>query len=231
MPFDKTIVYYKITNFKEIHHKYQYHDGLNVLTQRFNNKRYESCVKGGLYFTTKEHLHEYAHYGIWIREVRLPQNDPELQVVMDPAGDKWRANKIILGKKYSVFDSSAYVEIGLDINKFNYFCAAAKYGIDYYVEAYLRAGKVNRADYYTAISHACQKGKICVLELLKKYAPYKFLCDELYVQFACINSHVKIMEWAKENSIVFTVKNNEIDHNNHELVMWFVNNPQYIEIE
>jgi len=35
----------------------------------------------------------------------------------DPDENKWRANKIILGKKYSLIDPLTYIELGLDIAK------------------------------------------------------------------------------------------------------------------
>ncbi len=44
----------------------------------------------------------------------LPENDPEFKMVPDGT-DKFRANKIIFGKRYSLFDPNTYTELGLDI--------------------------------------------------------------------------------------------------------------------
>ena len=97
--FNYSKVYYKVTNEKECHHGYQYKDGLNILKEEFNDNPEHSCVPGGFYFTDYEHLHYFFHYGMWIREVTIPT---DARVVLDPDGNKWRCDKIILGKKYHI---------------------------------------------------------------------------------------------------------------------------------
>ena len=96
--------YYKITNQEENHNGFQYQDGLNVLIEPFNMTG--SCVAGGLYFTTKEHIHKFYSYGVNIREIEIPESDPDFLMVQYE--NKWRANKIILGKKYSLLDPLTY---------------------------------------------------------------------------------------------------------------------------
>src|SRR3989304_1483785 len=112
---DPNTKYYKITNKKEIHDGYEYHDGLNIVTEPFAEEG--SCVPGGFYFTTIEHIHKFFSYGINLREVSFP-NDPKLRIVKDPSGDKWRSNMIFLGKKYSLNDHLTYkflIECGINI--------------------------------------------------------------------------------------------------------------------
>jgi hypothetical protein len=82
--------FYKITNEKETHKGFKYKTGLNIDTVPFEKEG--SCVSGGLYFTTAENLHKFYHYGVYIRSVFIPWEDPGLQIVKDPDGDKWRAN-------------------------------------------------------------------------------------------------------------------------------------------
>ena len=41
-------------------------------------------------------------------------------MVKNPSGDKWRANKIILGKKYSLLEPKTYRELDLDIREYNH---------------------------------------------------------------------------------------------------------------
>ena len=109
----KMIKYYKITNKNETHYGFEYRDGLNILKEEFNNNKDSSCVPGGFYFTTKEFIHEFYGYGIYLREIELPNNDPEFKIVKDPSGNKWRANKIILGNKYSLSDPEIYIKLGI----------------------------------------------------------------------------------------------------------------------
>jgi len=45
----------------------------------------------------------------------LPINDPEFKMVKDPSGNKWRANKIILGNKYSLLDPETYIKLGIEM--------------------------------------------------------------------------------------------------------------------
>jgi len=96
--------YYKFTNKEECHNSFQYVDGLNVDILPFASGKHESCCAGGLYFTTRKFLPMYQQYGVNIREVTLPFEDPDFKIVADPEGNKWRANKIIFGEKFSLLD-------------------------------------------------------------------------------------------------------------------------------
>jgi len=112
--FDFSQTYYKVTNKNECHHGYQYKDGLNILEEKFNDDSTASCCAGGFYFTDYEHLPIFFEYGIWIREVTIPE---DAKVVKDPSGDKWRTDKIIFGKKYHIKNGFAK---WFDKEKFNW---------------------------------------------------------------------------------------------------------------
>ena len=108
--------YYKVTNAKEKHHGYQYHDGLNILTEPFNDDTNDPCG-GGFYFTSKKHISGYCRSGVNVREITLPINDPAFKMIRvgadDPTiGDVWRANQINLGKKYSLYDKETHKKFG-----------------------------------------------------------------------------------------------------------------------
>ena len=100
-------LYFKVTNGKENHNGFQYNDGLNILKGKFNGDPKASCVAGGLYFTDIKHIFEFLEYGIYLREVMLPTDDPDFKIVRDE-NNKWRANKIILGKRYNLNDVSTF---------------------------------------------------------------------------------------------------------------------------
>src|ERR1700728_200992 len=104
-------MYFKITNQDETHYGHKYHTGLNILSGIFQETG--SCVSGGLYYTDLEHVTEFFSYGIYLREVFLPESDPDFICVKD-GSNKWRANKIILGERYSLFDLDTYNKFGLD---------------------------------------------------------------------------------------------------------------------
>ena len=107
--------YYKVTNCLEIHNGYVYKDGLNILDKPFEKEG--TCVKGGLYFTKLKYIDLYYGFGVNLREVTLPDSDPDFLMVKDPEGKKYRANKIILGEKYSLFDPKTYKLFDLDVVK------------------------------------------------------------------------------------------------------------------
>ncbi|AKI78773.1 hypothetical protein [Acanthamoeba polyphaga mimivirus] len=43
-------------------------------------------------------------YGIYLREVYLPTYNPAFKMIKDPAGDKYGANMIVLGKRHDLRD-------------------------------------------------------------------------------------------------------------------------------
>ena len=88
--------YYKIMNDDECHKGLQYHDGLVIDPVEFNDDPKISCVKGGIYFTTKEYLHRFFNYGKIIRPVTIPS---DAKVVLDPNGDKYRADRLFFYPK------------------------------------------------------------------------------------------------------------------------------------
>lgn len=96
----------KITNKNEKHYDHQYVDGLNVLKEEFNNNPKDVCVAGGFYFTKLDYINSFLEYGCWLREIELPENDPDFKIIKvdDEQQNKWRANKIILGKRHSIYD-------------------------------------------------------------------------------------------------------------------------------
>jgi hypothetical protein len=111
--------YYKITNIQECHNGYQYHDGLNILPQNFNDNPNASCCPHGFYFTDIKNIFKYVNYGVFVRKITLPTEDSELRVMLDSNGDKWRANRVIFGERYNladVFTIQYLIEQGADIH-------------------------------------------------------------------------------------------------------------------
>ncbi|BCS82550.1 ankyrin repeat protein [Cotonvirus japonicus] len=101
-------LYLKITNKQECHNGYQYQDDLNILQEKFNDNPNDSCAPGGLYFCEPKYIHHYFGYGVNLREVYLPTNNPDFKMIKDPEGKKYRANMIILGKKHNLSDPKTW---------------------------------------------------------------------------------------------------------------------------
>ena len=111
-------MYYKITNEKENHHGFQYVNGLNILKDEFNDDPNQSCCKGGFYFTDIANIFKFISYGIYVREVILPISNTNFKIIKDD--DKWRANMIILGKRYDLYSVETFKYLKKKRSKYSY---------------------------------------------------------------------------------------------------------------
>ena len=105
----KNNVFYKVTNLEEIHFDHKYSDGLNTLKGKFANRG--SCVPGGFYFTDKQNIHDYYNHGVWIREIKLPVDNPNFKIV------KKLLHTPAVFDGRNIYDKTEMKQLG-----FNYFC-------------------------------------------------------------------------------------------------------------
>ena len=98
---DKHIQYYKITKFGENHHGHQYNDGLNILSDTFNDDPHIPHCRGGFYVTVNDYIAHFIFMGYYLREIELPVNDPDFKMIKSSKRE-WRVNQLILGKKYEL---------------------------------------------------------------------------------------------------------------------------------
>ena len=166
--------YFKITNKDEKHNGYQYVDGLNILDKPF--EKYGSCVPGGLYFTDIQHIFEFLNYGVHLREVSLPTDDKDFEMVVDEK-NKYRANKIILGKRLDLSDAETFkylVKNGVDIKAGDNFAVrwASIYGHLDVVKYLVENGADIKADNNYAVSWASINGHFDVVNYLVENGAY-----------------------------------------------------------
>jgi len=103
--------YWKITNHWERHYGLKYQDGRVDDKLPFNSNPKESCVPGGIYYTTSKYIFNFFHYGPYIRKVTFPKFAMRLR---DPQKDKWRANSVILGPRREWMDVKVLKELIAD---------------------------------------------------------------------------------------------------------------------
>lgn len=175
----KEEIYLKITNAEEKHYGYQYKDGLNVLDKEFQTEG--SCVPGGLYFTDIHNIDKFFRYGVNLRIVRLPKDNPNFKMVKDPEGDKWRANMIILGEKYSLFDIETYEKINVNFLK--------KYILD-------EMPYVPLSNNYNRVYEFCLKHKL----------EFYFCYTENAIDNASANGCVEALEWWEKMFIEHNIR-------------------------
>ena len=111
---DRTKIYFKVTNEKENHYGLQYHDGLVEDIIPFNDNSEDSRVEGGIYFTDLENIYEFFDYGCYIRPLRIPD---DARVVLDPKGNKYRADKVFMLPKLTFKE---FFDKYFDDNTFDY---------------------------------------------------------------------------------------------------------------
>jgi len=185
-------MYFKITNQKECHNGYQYQDGLNILDKPFEKDG--SCAVGGLYFTTLEHLNKFYDYGVWLREIRIPE---DAEMVEDPGGNKWRADKIILGERYPLFDLGTIQKFNLKINRY-FIRMASWYGCLDILEWWLKTFDPQLTGTSLAVDAASRNGQVDVLEwwlraMDRSGLKFKFSADA--IDGASENGHLEVLEW------------------------------------
>lgn len=112
--------YFKVLNEQECHHGLQYTTGLNTdpipLYAGLSGKdaAQSECSPGGMYFTKAKNILLFCSYGVWVREVTLPDNQ---KVHTEPF--KLKADKIILGERMPLTNSATIaklIEAGADVN-------------------------------------------------------------------------------------------------------------------
>ena len=217
-------MYFKITNKKEKHHGYQYKDGLNVLNEEFNQTG--SCVAGGFYFTTLEHISKFYGYGINIRVVELPESDRDFLMVKDPESDKWRANKIILGKKYSLFDPITYQELGLNITENNYLINnASRHGCLDVLKRWKKSGLILKYT-HDAIDTASKNGHTHILDWWLN-SGFELKYSNNAIEYASGYGRVNVLEWWKKSGLKLKYSCSAIDFASHgchlNVLDWWIN--------
>ena len=73
------------------HRDMKYKEGLNEDSIEFNPTG--SCRPGGLYYTDFNHFFTFMHHGELIADIEVPH---DAKIYPDPAGNKWKANKLIV---------------------------------------------------------------------------------------------------------------------------------------
>ena len=194
-------IYYKITNQEECHRDFQYQTGLNVLDRPFQENG--SCVAGGLYFTTLEHLHDFYQYGVWLRVVIIPD---DALMVKDPAGNKWRADKIILGERYPLYDLGTIKKFNLKINEY-FICLSSGRGcldvLEWWLKTNNEAGLELKYD-WQAVNYASSESQFKILDWwLKAHQEHglELKYSSWAIGDASSNGHVNTLEWWRNSGL------------------------------
>lgn len=216
-------MYFKVTNSEENHNGFQYVDGLNESDLGNNDN--------GLSFDTKENICNWYDYGVNLRVIELPDDDPDFRLITSEEG--LFSNKLILKEKYSLAYRLTYQRFDLPIDA-DY---ASKYGfID--LLKYLEESGSEICYSECAIDGACANGHIHILNWWKEYTERlsnirtsvidpsnqvhkacivkrpgtDFRYTEEAIDLASENGHVDVLNWCKNAGFEFLYTFNAIDH-------------------
>ena len=189
--------YYKITNAEECHHGFQYKDGLNILEEKFNDNANDHCCAGGLYFSDAEHIFAFLSFGIYLREIMLPIDDPEFKMISDE--NKYRANKIILGKRYelaSVETIKMLVEKGADIHAKDDYALSYSAGNGHLeiVKYLIEKGANIHARYDAPLRYSAQNSHLEVLKYLIESGADIHADDDDALKWSAVKGHFEVVK-------------------------------------
>ena len=192
--------YYKIFNAEEKHHGFQYHDGLNVDTIPFNSNPKSSCCKGGLYFTTIEHICNFSDYGCYLREVEVPKG---VKIIRDPEGDKYRAHSLFLHERKDLNDVETWkflVEQGANIHadKDSALRWASRNGYLEIVKYLVEHGADIHALNDYALRFASANGHLEIVKFLVKQGANIHACEDYALRWASYYGHIEVVEFLVE---------------------------------
>lgn len=217
-------IYYKITNEKEIHNGYHYKNGINILDKPFENQG--SCVTGGLYFTTVEHIFDFLDFGCYLRKVSLPFDS---NWVMDPSGNKFRADKIFLGDKYDLSKPDTFeMLIKQGANNINnaFLWACSKKHLDV-VKYLVSQGADIHINDDMALRHASEDGYVKIVEYLIEQGSNVHAVDDYALRYACQNGNLTIVKCLVQAGANINIFNDISLHFAYKFGHFFVQ--QYLE--
>ena len=210
------ILYAKVTNKKELHYDLQYSTGLIKDIVPFNPN--QSCGAGGIYFTTVDQIGNFLNHGCWIRIVKLPINNPDFQMVPDGL-DKFKANMVIMGERYSLFDIETYKKFNLRLpNDMDMVLLASNNGEREVLEKLIT--EKNRYIYESiSVNAAAINGYTSILDFWYSFGGMDMIGFCNCVRFAAINGQIVILKWCLRRgfclrsfgeAITFAATNNQI---------------------
>ena len=180
---------FKIFKESGLHYDHQYVPGLNELNGKF--AKTGSCVKGGFYYINAKHILDYILYGTILRLIEIPSN---AQTRED--GYKWRSDKIILLREYSLFDISTFemlIKLGADVPKECIIFAATHGKLDLLI--YLIELRLNKKDYFTAFESATEHGQLNIILHIIDYIDRTTDSYFMVIHKAIKNGHIDVVKY------------------------------------
>ena len=191
----KNQIYLKITNSNETHHGLKFKRGVIEDPLEWNNNA--NCEPGGIYFTTPKYICKFLEYGIWLREVTIPDD-----AKIAHGDNKSKANKLIFGKRRDLRKIKTWewlVSIGADIHADNDHALRMASQKDYFdiVKYLVEQGADIHAMSDLALRWASQYGHLDVVKYLVSKGANIHADYDQALHWASYNGHLDVVNYLK----------------------------------
>jgi hypothetical protein len=192
--------YFKIFNEDDNHNNFQFQNGLNIDSQKFNSNPNQECGSGGLYFSNENNILGFLHYGPFIREVEVPENETNIVHFEN----KSRAKSLFLYPKKDLRKLETWHWLkGKNVNitvGYDYALRwAARNGHFEIVKFLLENGaNVNAMEDY-ALCSAAENGHFEIVKFLLENGANVNVLDDYSLRWAARNGHFEIVKFLLEN--------------------------------
>jgi hypothetical protein len=196
--------YFKVFNEEDKHHDFQYHDGINIDSNFIDETDYDN----GMFFTTRENIHEFYGYGDYIREV-IPLG----KIVT--VGNKFKTDKLKLKERYWLGDLNTYDKFKIPLLDMD---LASEKGYISILDEWKNSGSefVYSID---SMDLASFNGHISVLQWWKENVnELKYTTGSM--DWPSRNGHIDTLKWWKDsklnlkysvNAMKWALQNNQVD--------------------
>ena len=140
--------------------------------------------------------------GIYLREILLPTDNPDFKMVKDKTGAKWRANMIILNKRYDLFNVDTFkylIEKGADIHANNNFALkwSAENGHLDIVKYLVEKGANVHANNDFALKYSARYGHLDVVKFLVEKGADVHAENDYALIWSTLCGHKDVYEFLK----------------------------------
>lgn len=198
-------MYFKILAEDLTHHKYTYHEGLNVDPKPLNAR---PVYGGGLFFTDEKNILVFGHYGNKIAEVTVPDGEAIISVE-----NEYKAHRIVLGQIRELWDIETFkwlISCGADVHADNDYalCLASKYGKVEVARLLIEAGANIHVDDDWALRLASRNGHLEIVRYLVEQGANIHADNNYALRWAAKNGHIDVVKHLVEHGADIYARNN-----------------------